>query len=831
MSQNSFSNNNYNELLDHYFYEIGVNVIPADTENKETHENWSQWQDRPIPEELHNKRKRNGEYNNGIAIVTGKIWRGKHKGKYLIGIDCDNKKAIEEICTKDGKTILLDELAKWTIVEQHKDNSDKAHIYIIATKPFKNKSSTTTNPKLVNDIPAIEVKCEKHIMFCAPSFHKGGCPYEILDCKEPAHCDEFEYHLNDIFEKYGIPYLESNNQTNNSNTNSGLIPIEDLFKPGTKILEGNNRHEALLRIMESLLQSNKRVLPIDKIKNIAYDWNQDVCVPPLDDSEFNRQWNDALKFVGKNINSNTGDNGGINNKTNNATAHVSAAEIIVELALENSTLFKDEFGIPHAVLKINNHCEVLSIEGNKFESYVSKVYYDNCDKKTANAETINNAIRTIKAKAIFEGQTIPLHLKVAWANETNKDDIYYDLSDEKRRCIKITKSSGWKIMNNQIEVLFKRYGHQAPQVEPVRDYDSKIFDEFIDSLNIKNQRHKLLIKIWIISLIIPNIAHPILLPYGEKGSAKSTLQKKIKMLIDPSPLDLFSIYNDKAQFIQQLAHNYLCFYDNVKREPRWLSDEACRAVSGGAFSKRKNYTDDDDIPYKYKKILSFSGINVIFSEPDALDRSIKIELERIKDEDNIPDTKIEEDLRQQIPALLGYIFDILSKALENKDFIKLSRLPRMADFAEWGEAIARAIGYKPLEFMDAYFENIGEQNIEIIEAIRFAEAISKFIDYEITSWISSPQSFINHLKVFADKNNIDSSKFPKRPQAVSRQLNKIKSNLRDGLGIEVIVDRITSGKGNKKQINTAIIKIRKISPISPVSPVSENDDGNEGKKY
>jgi hypothetical protein len=53
MSRNSFNNNNYNELLDHYFYEIGFNVpvIPADTENKETHENWSQWQERPIPEE------------------------------------------------------------------------------------------------------------------------------------------------------------------------------------------------------------------------------------------------------------------------------------------------------------------------------------------------------------------------------------------------------------------------------------------------------------------------------------------------------------------------------------------------------------------------------------------------------------------------------------------------------------------------------------------------------------------------------------------------------------------------------------------------------------
>ena len=58
-------------------------------------------------------------------------------------------------------------------------------------------------------------------------------------------------------------------------------------------------------------------------------------------------------------------------------------------------------------------------------------------------------------------------------------------------------------------------------------------------------------------------------------------------------------------------------------------------------------------------------------------------------------------------------------------------------------------------------------------------------------------------------------------------MNKIKSNLREGLSIEVIVGRITSGKGNRNKINTAIIKIRKISPIPPISPVSKNDEGNE----
>ena len=218
----------------------------------------------------------------------------------------------------------------------------------------------------------------------------------------------------------------------------------------------------------------------------------------------------------------------------------------------------------------------------------------------------------------------------------------------------------------------------------------------------------------------------------------------------------------------------------------------------GRIYKRGLYTNDEDIPYKYKKRFSFSEINIIFNQADALDRSIKIELERLDAKKKIPEDIIESKLKKQIPQLLGYIFDIITKALQIKDSVNLSELPRMADFAIWGEAIARAMGCKKLDFMNAYFENIGEQKIEIVEASPFADTISKFVDYNKQSWISSPKIFIASLKDFANKNDIDSSKFPKSPQTISNQLRKVKANLLEGFSIEIVVERITSGKGNKK---------------------------------
>ena len=83
------------ESADYWRYDIGINVIPADTKNKKPLAAWSEWQDKPIPEELHNKWKSDGSFSKGIAIIPGNVCnREDKKGIYFIFIDADSKKAI-----------------------------------------------------------------------------------------------------------------------------------------------------------------------------------------------------------------------------------------------------------------------------------------------------------------------------------------------------------------------------------------------------------------------------------------------------------------------------------------------------------------------------------------------------------------------------------------------------------------------------------------------------------------------------------------------------------------------------------------------------------------
>jgi hypothetical protein len=93
-----------------------------------------------------------------------------------------------------------------------------------------------------------------------------------------------------------------------------------------------------------------------------------------------------------------------------------------------------------------------------------------------------------------------------------------------------------------------------------------------------------------------------------------------------------------------------------------------------------------------------------------------LDFTRISDKERREEAEVDAELEAMKPALLGYIFHTLVKALSIKPKIKLERKPRMADFAVWGEVIARTMGCKELEFLEAYCSVLERQNVDAVEA-------------------------------------------------------------------------------------------------------------------
>ena len=97
-------------------------------------------QDNSLSEKEYQDMRNDGIYDDGCAVITGKIWRGLHKDKYLNCFDMDNPIAIETFLQNTSLLFgckSLDELSTRTIVEEHADAKGiRAHVYLITSLPI-----------------------------------------------------------------------------------------------------------------------------------------------------------------------------------------------------------------------------------------------------------------------------------------------------------------------------------------------------------------------------------------------------------------------------------------------------------------------------------------------------------------------------------------------------------------------------------------------------------------------------------------------------------------------------------------------------------------------
>ncbi|KAA2279386.1 bifunctional DNA primase/polymerase [Candidatus Nitrosocosmicus agrestis] len=796
---------------DFWFYTIGVNAIPATSMIKIPKVEWKEWQDKPIPKEVYEDWKKSSAFKAGCAIITGLIWRGEFKGKYLACIDIDNAKGIEAFLSKFGKTNTLEKIAENTIVEQHLDAKDKkAHVYFVVEKPLSKKSGIDGPPNsLDQEIPAIEVKSEgKHgIMYCSPSVHKNGHPYQIIGSRTPTVLNEeqsegLEYSINQIYEEFGPTISDSNKSPT----------IQDLFKHDYVKFEGNNRHLDLLRMMESLIQRNKAIMSEEEIKEISKRMNQEHFKPPLDEKEFERQWKDAKNFISRNA-----ENVETTDKSN-------IPDLLESIKKRWLQVFKDQFNRYYVTICINDHIECIPLDSDRFRKIVQKEYYEK-EKKPLNKDRVSEIVSLLETQMIFDEKVEKFDLSLRVASRKAEPSVfYYDLTNLDWDIVKIS-SGGWEIIKSNKIPLFKRYETNcSQQVIPSsssKQDNEKGFIHFLRLFNLQSNDDKILLSVYLVSLFIPNISKAILVVKGDGGGAKTTAFKMLKRIVDPSSVDNFSFSKQYNDIIQTLEHQYVVFFDNISSISNYHSDLLCKAVTGAGFSKRALYTDDGDIVYNFKRCIGINGINLVTTRADFLDRSLIIKFKRIEENARRKEQDIEREFEWLKPFVLGHIFDVLVTVLryreEHRDEKILEKLPRMADFAEWGEIISRCLGYPENKFTKLYSENILEQNDEVIESSPVAEAILIFMDERNSEWNGSPTQLHKELGDVIDQIKPElrrSNLWPKTSSELSKKINEVTPNLK-AKGIDAIT-------GERDTKGGRIIKLMKKTEYS----VSEKRDFN-----
>ena len=136
------------------------------------------------------------------------------------------------------------------------------------------------------------------------------------------------------------------------------------------------------------------------------------------------------------------------------------------------------------------------------------------------------------------------------------------------------------------------------------------------------------------------------------GAGKTTIQRLLKRLVDPTAPE--TVRFDPRDFLQKASHAYLVMLDNQNTVPEWAADTLCRLVTGEADSKRRLYTDDEDVIIELRRAVLLNGINVPTDRGDVLDRSLVVELERIPDGERRTRRNCGIASRRSVPSCSGH---------------------------------------------------------------------------------------------------------------------------------------------------------------------------------
>jgi hypothetical protein len=386
------------------------------------------------------------------------------------------------------------------------------------------------------------------------------------------------------------------------------------------------------------------------------------------------------------------------------------ADRLIGYALEDvQELFADQHGAPHALID----GEPVPLTSRCY-SWLRRLMWEQ-EGRSVSGEYLKLAAGTLAAHAEFSGAVRQLYTRAAWHEEA----LYYELRPGK---VVRVGPGGWTFEATP-PILFRRYVNLKALPDPEAGGSLEVLDELV---NLKSERDRRLFKAYLVTVPLEHVGRPIFNASGAMGSGKTTIGRVAKRTWDPTAPE--TVRFDPRDFLQKAMHAYIVMLDNQNTIPEWAADILCRLVTGEADSKRRLYTDDEDVIIELRRAAILNGINVPTERGDVLDRSLVVELERIPDGNRKTEEQIWELFAREHPGLLGALFDVLSRTIALKPSLKLSRRPRLADWGEYAASVYEVMDWGAETFLSDWDEVVKVQNRSTLDGSPVAQAVIRFME-------------------------------------------------------------------------------------------------------
>lgn len=398
-------------------------------------------------------------------------------------------------------------------------------------------------------------------------------------------------------------------------------------------------------------------------------------------------------------------------------------------------------------------------------------------KQAIPAQSVRDVIGTLEMEASRSKLRRAVGLRVLEFEGTT----LLDLCDDEGKLVRIA-SDGWKIISAaDVDVRFLRCAGMQALPVPVRGGS---LDELRKLLNIKSKDDWLLLVGVITDAYRPATAFPTLMITGQAGSGKSTATRLIRGLLDPNSTPLRRAPEKSVDVYLAACNGWTPCLENVSRLSRELKDALCSLATGGGFSVRLLYTNGAEFLAKAKRLMILNGISNVLTRGDLASRAVVIELPVIKGKQRRTEDELFSEFALGLPRMLGAVLDLVARAKSREKLIAQLELPRLADFALWGEAVAAALGLPFGSFVAALDRNQTQAQVETVACDPIGAAVLRLLERQ-TLWRGSPTEL---HKLLADQRpgraKSGDSDWPASVARFSRCLSDLEPSLQ-AIGIDV----------------------------------------------
>lgn len=210
-------------------------------------------------------------------------------------------------------------------------------------------------------------------------------------------------------------------------------------------------------------------------------------------------------------------------------------------------------------------------------------------------------------------------------------------------------------------------------------------NELSDNAGLSKLEQKELFTYWFYSLFFPELFYskPILAIVGDKGSGKTLSLKLIRELFyGKNKCVLYQITEKEDDANNYLINNYLVFIDNfdqkIKGRIGWTLDWLATLATGREISKRKLFTDTEQISYNVRCFTAITSRTPDFRRDDISERLLIIDVDKIST-GTLSETSIHKKLEEHksniwkaVIIKLQEILKALSKGIDTESNHRLA---------------------------------------------------------------------------------------------------------------------------------------------------------------